>query len=113
MSRLKVAAQLIQDQEYKTALDMLKRDETSKESFYWRSLICRLFDWYDEEKKIIDSCLQKYRDFGYMQERLAWHKKPLFDRMVPRQPVIMPKDPMTIPQQSTVEQLCFVTGETA
>lgn len=110
MSRLKVAAQLIQDQEYKTALDMLKRDDTSRESFYWRSLICRLMDWYDDEKKIIDMCLQKYRDFAYMQERLAWHKKPLFDRMVPRQPVIMPKDPLTIPQQSTVEQLCFVTG---
>ena len=110
MSRLKVAAQLIQAQEYKTALDMLKRDDTSKESFYWRSLICRLFDWYDDEKKIIDAGIQKHRDFAYLQERLVWHKKPLFDKMVPRQPVIMPKDPITIPQQSTIDQLCFVTG---
>lgn len=110
MSRLKVAAQLIQDQEYKTALDMLKRDETSKESFYWRSLICRLFDWYDDEKKIVDAGLQKHRDFAYLQERSAWHKKPLFDRMVPRQPVIMPRDPLLIPQQSVLEQMCFVTG---
>ena len=110
MSRLKVAAQLIQDQEYKTALDMLKRDESSQESFYWRSLICRLMDWYDEEKKIIDMGSQKYRDFDYMQERSAWHKKPLFERMVPRQPVVMPKDPLEVPLQSTVEQTCFVTG---
>lgn len=110
MSRLKVAAQLIQDQEYKTALDMLKRDDTSKESFYWRSLICRLLDLYDDEKKIVDLCLQKYRDFGYMQERATWHKKPLFERMVPRQPLRMPRDPLLTPQPSVLEQMCFVTG---
>jgi len=110
MSRLKVAAQLIQDQEYKTAFDMLKRDDTSQESFYWRSLICRLMDWYDEEKKIVDLCLQKHRDFSYMQERLSWHKKPMFERMVPRQALHLPRDPLTTPTQSVLEQLCFVTG---
>ncbi len=110
MSRLNVAAQLIRDEEYKTALDMLKRDNSSQESLYWQSLICRLFDHYDEEKKIIDMGMQKHPNFVYMQERVVWHKKPLFDRLVPRQSLRMPRDPLLTPSQSALDQLCFVVG---
>lgn len=108
--RLKIAAQLIQDREFGIARQMLEKETNDTQACYWLSLLYRYQDDYDKEKMIIDKALALDRSNAYMQERLAWHNLPLFDRLVPRQQLCLPKNPQKIPSISTLEQLCFVTA---
>jgi hypothetical protein len=108
--RLNIAAQLITDGEIALALQMLEKETDNRQAYYWVSLLHRYEDEYDKEKKVIDKALALDSGNTYMRERLAWHNLPLFDRLVPRQPLRLPRDPKKIPSASTLDQLCFVTA---
>ena len=103
-------AQLIKDKEIDLAIKMLANLELSYQQLYLLSLLYRYEDRYEEEKAVIDLAFSLKFDKGYMKERLAWHKLPLFDRLVPRQKICLPRNPKKIPPQSVLSQLCFVTA---
>lgn len=108
--RLALAAQLIQDQDYEIAVQMLEKETNNEQAFYWLSLLYGYFDDYEKEKIVVDKALAFNKDSSYMHERLAWHSLPLFDRLVPRQPLRLPRNPQKIPSKTILDQLCFVTA---
>lgn len=108
--RLNIAAQLIKDGELEIAKQMLTKEEDSTKALYLLSLLHRYDDEYDKEKTVIDKALVLDTGNSYLRDRLAWHNLQLFDRVVPRQPLYLPRDPKTMPCKDVLEQLCFVTG---
>lgn len=108
--RLNIVAQLIRDREFDVAKQMLVKEGDNAKALYLLSLLYRYNDDYDAEKQAIDRLLKLDEQNAYAQERLKWHALPLFDRLVPRQPLSLPRDPKMIPSQAVLEQLCFVTA---
>ena len=108
--KLKAAAQLIKDKEFDLAIEILERNASSLQSYPLMSLLYRYKGNYDKEKEFVEKSLNLNDNNTYMQERLSWHKLPLFDRLVPRQPLCLPRDPFKIPTQLILDQLCFVTA---
>ena len=71
---------------------------------------------FDQEYKLL---LQEQKNFPndpYINERLEWHKKPIFHRnpeqsqSQPRPAIHLPRIPGFIPTDETLSKLCFVTG---
>lgn len=90
---------------YEIEKQFLGRYEES--ALYNLSLLYRFYDAYDKERELVQHALALYPYWNYFQEREAWHEKPLFDRLVPRPLVDVPRTP---PSQEVLEQLCFITG---
>lgn len=110
-SKILAVRQLIVDNELDIAKQILANQKVAdSESLYLLSLLFRYDDEYDQERKIIEQALATDANNVYMRERLAWHNLPLFDRMVPRQQLCLPRDPKMIPSPETLSQLCFVTA---
>lgn len=108
--RVDLAKQLLRDGEYAIAKQMLEKETNDAQALYLLSLLYRYDDAYDQEKTVVDKAIQMDGSNTYMQERLAWHNLPIFDRVVPRQPLHLPRDPKTIPSAEVLENMCFVTG---
>lgn len=109
-NRIDLAKQLLRDGEFAIAKQMLGKELADPQALYLLSLLYRYDDEYDQEKTIVDKALDMDGSNAYMRERLAWHNLPIFDRVVPRQPLHLPRDPKTIPSAEVLENLCFVTG---
>lgn len=109
-NRIDLAKQLLRDGEYVIAKQMLEKEITDLEALYLLSLLYRYDDEYDQEKAVIDKALKIDSNNTYLQERKAWNSLSDFDRVVPRQPLHLPRDPKTIPSAEVLENLCFVTG---
>lgn len=110
-STILAAYQLITDNKFDSAKQILaSKKNANADSLYFLSLLFRYDDEYDQERKTIEQALTIDADNIYMRERLAWHELPLFDRMVPRQQLCLPRDPKTIPSPAILSQLCFVTA---
>lgn len=73
------------------------------------SLLYRYDDDYDKELEAVKRSLGMDGSDVYMQERLSWHALPLVDRVVPRRPLVLPRDPDSTPTHEMLDQLCFVT----
>lgn len=108
--RIDLARQLLKDQELAVAKQMLAKESADPEALYLLSLLHRYDDEYDLEKTVVDKALEIDGSNAYMRERLSWHDLPIFDRVVPRQPLHLPRDPKTIPSTEVLENMCFVTG---
>jgi hypothetical protein len=109
-NRIDLAKQLLRDGEYTIAKQMLEKESADPQALYLLSLLYRYDDEYDQEKTVVDKALVMDGNNPYMQERLSWHNLPIFDRVVPRQPLHLPRDPKTIPSAEVLENMCFVTG---
>lgn len=109
MSRLAIAKQLIQDNDYKTAALLLEKEEDSEKAFLWLSYLYRLHDHYDQEKERLTRAVQKFPKNNYFKERQQWQNLPNFEKRVARQPLYLPFNPTHTPSQETLDQLCFVT----
>lgn len=109
-SRVDLAKQLLRDQEFAVAKQMLEKESEDPEALYLLSLLYRYDDEYDQEKTVIDKALKIDDSNTYMCDRLAWHSLPIFDRVVPRQPLHLSRDPDMTPSHEILEQMCFVTG---
>ena len=108
-NRIDLAKQLLKDQEFDIAKHMLEKETNDPEALYLLSLLYRYDDEYDKEKAVVAQALEIDGSNAYMRERLAWNNLPIFDRVVPRQPLHLPRDPKTIPSAEVLENLCFVT----
>lgn len=109
-SRIDLAKQLLKDREFYIAKEVLEKEPNDSQALYLLSLLHRYDDEYDQEKTVVDKALEIDGSNTYMRQRLAWHNLPIFDRVVPRQPLHLPRDPKTIPSVEVLENLCFVTG---
>ncbi len=78
--------------------------------FEVRSKLLRLQDRYEEESELLREAGEAGARSAYLEERAAWHALPLFDRLVPRPPLILPKEENSAPSPATLAQLCFVTA---
>src|SRR5688572_16686836 len=101
--RVELAVKLIREGELSIAAQILEKDVQNIQALYLSSLIYRYNDAYDKEKLIVDKALALDQSNQYMQERFAWHGLPLFDKMVTRQPLHLPRDPKKKPSQATLE----------
>lgn len=110
--RLGLAAQLIQDEEFDIAKQMLINKVDDPLSLYFLSLLHRYHDEYEQEKDILNRIKNMDIDQTYIQERLKWHARPLFDpdlensQLVPRK--IVSSAGIEPPSQEILEQLCIV-----
>lgn len=109
-NRIDLAKQLLRDGEYTIAKQMLAKEGADPQALYLLSLLYRYDDEYDQEKTVIDKALEIDGGNTYMRDRLAWHNLPIFDRVVPRQPLHLPHDPKMMPSAEVLENMCFVTG---
>lgn len=109
-NRVDLAKQLLRDGEFSIAKQMLQNESNDAQALYLLSLLYRYDDEYDQEKTVVDKALELDGSNAYMQERQTWHNLPIFDRVVPRQPLHLPRDPKTIPSAEVLENMCFVTG---
>lgn len=81
----------------------------SKKDLYLRSLKYRYADEYEKELEVIQRSLEVDANDPYMRERKKWHDLPQFEKYVPRKSIFLSKDSTQIPQQETLDNLCFVT----
>lgn len=109
MSKACIAAQFICDHQDDLARQSLNAD-LNPESIKLLSLLLRKQRLFDDENALILALHKDYPNDTYIQERYQWHQQPLFDKLVPRQALHLPCDPLWLPQQSTLDQLCIVTG---
>jgi hypothetical protein len=109
MSLIKAAAQLILDQDYKMALQILERYEDSI-SLKIRALLERYLGEYRKEYETLQQALSINPNDSYLQDRLTWQQLPLFDRLVPRKPIVISRNLDLTPSQDVLEQLCIVTS---
>lgn len=109
MSKACIAAQFICDHQDDFAKQILTAD-MNLESIKLLSLLLRKQRLFEDEQALIQAYVEEYSDDTYIQERYQWHTQPLFDKLVPRQPLHLPCDPLWLPKKSTLEQLCIVTG---
>lgn len=109
MSRLTIAKQLIQDNDYQTAVVLLEKEEGSEQSFAWLSYLYRLNDRYEQEKLMLTRAGKQFEANTYFKERQQWQALSNFDKMVARQPLHLPFNPARTPSQETLDQMCFVT----
>jgi len=109
-NRIDLARQLLKDQEFEVAKQILEKETNNVESLYLLSLLYRYDDEYDKEKLVVDKALEIDAGDAYMRERSVWHDLPIFDRVVPRQPLHLPRDPKMIPSAEVLENMCFVVG---
>lgn len=109
MSKTSIAAQFICDHQEDLAKKTLSAS-LDLEGVKLLSLLLRKERKFDEEQALIVSAYQEHKKDKYIEERHKWHQQPLFDKLVPRQPLGLPCDPLWIPKQSMLDQLCFVTG---
>lgn len=109
MSRLAIAKQLILDNDLQTAAVLLEKEDGSETALQWLSYLYRLNDRYDRENALLNRALGQFSGNNYFQERQKWNTLPNFDRMVARQPLHLPFNPLHTPSQETLDKLCFVT----
>lgn len=109
MSKACIAAQFICDYQDDLAIQSLSAD-LNPENIKLLSLLLRKQRKFDDEQALIFSAYQDYPNDQYIQERYKWQGQALFGKLVPRQPLHLPCDPLWLPQQSTLDQLCIVTG---
>ncbi len=111
-SRVEMARKLVQENEFEVAKQILEKEHQDLEALYLLSLLYRYDDdEYDKERVVIEKSLTLSADQNYMKERLKWHNLPIFDRIVPRKPLHLPRDPDTAPSAEVLENMCFVTGQ--
>ena len=76
-------------------------------------------EWrFEKERLMLIKALENpdLRNLSYIQTRLEWLSRPTFhldpekSRVQPRALLDIPRDPQFIPQQSTIDHLCFVTA---
>lgn len=109
MHKTCVAAQFVCDHQNERAIQSL-REKLDAQGVKLLSLLLRKQRRFEDEQALIQAYAQEFEEDTYVQERYQWHKKPLFDKLVPRQPLHLPWDPLWIPKQETWDQLCIVTG---
>ncbi len=109
-SRVEMARKLVQENEFEVAKQILEKEHQDLEALYLLSLLYRYDDEYDKERAVVEKSLALDADQNYMKDRLKWHNLPIFDRVVPRKPLHLPRDPDTTPSAEVLENMCFVTG---
>jgi hypothetical protein len=109
MSRLAIAKQLIQDNDYQTAVVLLEKEERSEKAFEWLSYLYRLNDRYEQENSMLTRAIQQFAGNAYFQKRQQWNALSNFDKRVARQALHLPFNPVHTPSQETLDQMCFVT----
>lgn len=110
MSRLNISASFILDRNYEQAAKTLEKDKKDINSIRLLSLLYRCFDQYTKEQGLIEQAISLNLTNDYIQSRQQWYERPFFDRLEPRQTLLLPKEPEKIPTISTLEKLCIVTG---
>lgn len=106
---LTAAEWLLRDGDFARATRLLEAEPANQHVLYLLSLLYRYDDAYDGEREVVRRSLELDGSNAYMRGRMAWHDLPLFDRVVPRQRLELPRDPATTPTQEMLDQLCFVT----
>jgi hypothetical protein len=104
-----IAAEFVCDNQNESAIKSLQ-EKLDAPGVKLLSLLLRKQRQFENEQTLIQAYAEEYSDDTYIQERHQWHKQPLFDKLVPRQPLHLPCDPMWLPKQETLDQLCIVTG---
>ena len=106
----KKAAHLIQQNDYAGASRILSYSYSDLETFHWRSLLYRLEDQFDKEETVVRKSLKRFAHDPYLRNRRSWHQKPLFDKLVPRQPLRLERDPGKAPEPEVLENMAFISG---
>jgi len=112
VGKKEILKQLIKSGLYEETINLLLEQN---EDLYLGSLLCRFLDKYDLERKFLQQADGQV-DYQYLEERLIWHKKPMFDpdlsnsRVVPRSPLLVSRKSDSIPKPEVLERLCFVSG---
>jgi hypothetical protein len=91
-------------------LSKLEAAPVSPDTIRLHSQLLRYLDRYEDEEKLLETADQLGISSDYLDSRKAWHRLPLFDRLVARAPLDLPRDPDQTPAPETLEQLCFVTA---
>lgn len=114
---MSIVKQLLADGLYEEARSVLERQNPEgQEDLRILSLLYQHLWAYDQEAELVRRAHEQYPDWDYMQERVAWHARPLFhhdpaqSKLVPRKPLHLERDPALTPKQETLENLCIVTG---
>jgi len=110
MSRLRIAATFLVDKNYEVAEKMLLNDSPHIQNTYLLSLLYRYTNQYAKEEALINQAISSNLINDYIKSRQKWFQHPLFERLETRQALILPKEPEKIPNTSTLEKLCIVTG---
>lgn len=111
MNRLSFAAELIKGHQYELAIEMIKKEPNNQQASYLLSLLYRLLDRYGDEQKVVEQALDaNASQDDYFQQRKAWHAQDTYKKMVARQPLHMPRDPLKIPDPEDIKKMCFITG---
>jgi hypothetical protein len=110
LSRKKKIVELLKDGNFTEAKKTLKWASSDSDTLYWSSLLYRLDDQYDLEAKVVKKYLKKSPQNNYMQERSAWLKKPLSEKLVPRKAVEFERMPGDQPKAEMLENICFISG---
>lgn len=103
------AERLLREGNFAPAKRLLENESGDQHALYLLSLLYRHDDAYDRELEVVKRSLETDGSDSYMRARLAWHDLPLFDRVVPRKPLDLPRDPAATPTPEMLDQLCFVT----
>ncbi len=107
MSTEQLVAQLIIDNEWDAATQILsKRLETSSH-VKTLSLLYRYNNQFEQEKQVIS---QAQESSSYIKQRRDYFNKSIWEQLEPRQKLYIPKDFTKVPTLETLEQLCFVTA---
>lgn len=100
---------LIKSQSYDVAEGLLEHEEKNLTIIHMLSLLYRLNLKYAKEFQLLEYVQKEGLRSAYLTERVAWHRLPDFQKLVPRKTYTQDKDPDFIPQSETLDNLCFVT----
>lgn len=104
------AGELLRSGRLAQAREQLAREPADPRTLYLLSLLYRYDDDYARERAVITRALAMDGGNAYMRGRQAWYDLPSFGRVVPRRPLILPRDPDKTPEPETLDQLCIVTA---
>ena len=110
MMRIQLAQHFFKEGNLRIAKAVLGDNPDTIESLRFLSLLYRYEDDYVMDKRVVEYGLEVDPTDEYMQNRMVWHKSPLFDRLVPRPPLHLKYSKKLLPSPETVSKLCFITA---
>lgn len=98
---------LLREKNYEAVQTILERELVSTEDLHLLSELYCLNNEYEKEALLL---MHPLAQSGYCAKRRKWHALPDFDKLVPRKPFHFEQNPEFIPQQETLDNMCFVTA---
>lgn len=105
--------EFLQDRKWESALNLVSRYPRIKTNLYIQSLLYRLLDQYDLEKKLIKQSLITHPSWDYLREREKWHTLSMFEKCEARPPIHLKRNPDLVPNNKILKKTCFVTISSA